>query len=28
VAADDYPALRDWTAHAETLEAFKAFPPV
>lgn len=28
VAAGDYPALRDWTAHAETLEAFKAFPPV
>ncbi|MCP8464682.1 glutathione S-transferase [Pseudomonas sp. ZM23] len=28
IPADSYPNLRDWTAHAESLEAFKAFPPV
>jgi glutathione S-transferase len=28
IAAADYPALRDWSAYAETLEAFKAFPPL
>lgn len=28
IPADTYPALRDWTAYAESLEAFKAIPPV
>ncbi|QRY81668.1 glutathione S-transferase family protein [Pseudomonas sp. PDNC002] len=28
IPADSYPAVRDWTEQAETLEAFKAFPPV
>lgn len=28
IAAGDYPGLVKWSAYAETLEAFKAFPPV
>lgn len=28
IPADRYPTLRDWTVYAESLEAFKAFPPV
>lgn len=28
IPADSYPAVRDWTAEAESREAFKAFPPV
>lgn len=28
IPAERYPTLRDWTAYAESLEAFKAFPPV
>lgn len=28
ISAGDYPGLAKWSAYAETLEAFKAFPPV
>lgn len=28
IVASDYPALVEWSAHAESLEAFRAFPPV
>lgn len=28
IAASEYPALVQWSAHAEALEAFRAFPPV